>query len=433
MGPHVPAVNGIAGPKRPNAFADQSEHEHFNAHVAAAKAMTFLRRREGGYCSIDPYSVYGAAVALPQIARTADWSLRYTGVFVKGYVSLILNLLLQGFLLYMLSKEERIMSKYAGRMSLCDFGAQMYTCPDGDNCVGPGGSEITPERLYSWETWSTRVFVRDSLKLIIPERAAEIDAHVDPGEYGLESYYLRLTCCFIFVLGLWPDLMGSSDMFHLIYHVPTKAMPWMSYQKSEDGGNVTFQVNGMPLHWKLINVFVVLLPKVYIWFLTADIGIVFLLETSTIEAMIINAVALNFILAMDETLFSALMSPMVKYMLENIEAYALFDHQDATAETDKEAFQRHAQDTSWGIKSPELYAQLVPPRLFVMCVITSFFICKYYNENCMARPDGGLVSTPIYMPKSSQMSFLSFLCGPFPNLFPVEVAEDVTLWEMPPR
>jgi len=420
--------------------------DYWNNHVAAAKAMTNLRRKEGGLCSIDHYSVYGAAVALPQLARTAGWSLRYTGLVIRGYVSLFLNILMQCFLLYMLSKEERIMSKFAGRPSLCDFGAQLYTCPDGYNCRGPGGTEITPERLYSWESWSTRLFVRDSLKMILPEKAAEIDLHVDPGEYGVESYYLRMTSCFIFVLGLWPDLIGTGDMFNLLYHVPTKAMPWMIYESgptssdkktisvhAKDGKeeSVMFMVSGMPLHWKIINFFMIFLPKVYIWILVADIGIVFLLETASIEEMIVNAVALSFILAIDETLNSALMSPMVKFILENMEDYVIHDPTQEHGESEREAFQRHVKDTSWTLRSPEFYGQTVSLRLILVFGVTCFFVCKYYNDNCATSPDGGLVATAIHMPKSSEMSFLSFLFGPFPNFFPVEVASDETLWEMP--
>ena len=46
----------------------------------------------------------------------------------------------------------------------------------------------------------------------------------------------------------------------------------------------------MPIKWKFINFFFVLLPKFYIWLVTVDAGIVFLLETAAIEEMIINAV-----------------------------------------------------------------------------------------------------------------------------------------------
>ena len=86
-------------------------------------------------------SVYGAALALPQVARTAGWSLEYTSLAChrssacarasqtfddflsgcendtlnhltshhgfRGMMFLLTNLLLQGFLLYMLSKELR--------------------------------------------------------------------------------------------------------------------------------------------------------------------------------------------------------------------------------------------------------------------------------------------------------------------------------------
>jgi hypothetical protein len=428
---------GAASPLRSQGtgtFAWKPEHiaeEYWWSQIAAAKGMNNLTQKASGYCMIDAASVYGAAVALPQVARTASWSLTYTGMCMRGYLCLILNVALQGFLLYMLSKEERIMAKFAGKMSLCDFGAQLYTCPEGSNCRGPGGTEITPERLYSFDVWSIRVYIRESLKLIMPDKAAEIDAQIDPGEYGVESYYLRLTCCFIFVLGLWPDLLGSVELAYLLYHLPTKAMPWMQYDKAADPkeeGSVSFQVNGMPLHWKIINVVFVLLPKLYIWFLTADIGIVFLLETPTIEAMVINAVALGFILSIDETLICGLMPPAVKILLSSCQEYALFENMGT--ETDRQAYQENAKDTTWSARSPQLYAQIVPPRLFFVFLITSFVICKYYTENCTPSYDGGLVSTPVHLPKSSQMSFLSFLFGPFPNMFHVDVVTD-SVWEMP--
>ena len=33
----------------------------------------------------------------------------------------------------------------------------------------------------------------------------------------VESYWLRLVCCFLFVLGLWHDLAGSWDMLDLLW------------------------------------------------------------------------------------------------------------------------------------------------------------------------------------------------------------------------
>lgn len=50
------------------------------------------------------------------------------------------------------------------------------------------GTSYSMPRLYSFPIWSTRVFVRDSLKAVFPEMAERIDQKVDPGERGsLES------------------------------------------------------------------------------------------------------------------------------------------------------------------------------------------------------------------------------------------------------
>jgi hypothetical protein len=81
----------------------------------------------------------------------------------------------------------------------------------------------------------------------------------------------------------------------------------------------------MPFRWKLINLCFVVLPKVYIWLLMVDIGTLFLMETAGIEDMIMNAVALSFILSIDELICSGLFSDTSKHMLETIEPLPLFE------------------------------------------------------------------------------------------------------------
>ncbi|CAE7711400.1 NITA [Symbiodinium sp. CCMP2592] len=284
----------------------------------AEKALRVMRHDSAGFATVDATSVYGAALALPQLARSAGWTISYTGLALRGLLFMIMNNLLQGFLLYMISKEERIINKFGSQMFLCDFAAHHQNCPHGSNCVGPGGTVITPSRLYDFDLWSTRTFVRDSFKLLFPEKEQEIMDKIDPGEYGVESYYLRTVCCFLFVLGLWHDLAGSWDMLDLLWCVPADSERWIvptagqKPQEEEIGVSqaytdaalhemieldfVQFRVAGMPLHWKLFNLFCLLCPKIYLWLLTVDIGIVFLMETSEIEDMIINCVALGFIL-----------------------------------------------------------------------------------------------------------------------------------------
>lgn len=422
-----------------------TEHER-QTYIASAKATRILDHRAMELIRIEADSVYGAALALPQIARSAEWSMAYTSKAVRGLLFLLTNIFLQGFLLYMLSKEERAIDKFGGQMYLCNFGAHLSNCPDAPNCIGPGGTRYTPSRLFNWDLWTTRVFIRDSLKLIFPERADEIQAKVDPGEYGLESYYLRMSCCFLFVLGLWNDLAGSWDIALLLWRVPTRAEDWIQHENvkaTDDGGKkacvdttgstdesfdlgfVNFRVCGMPFHWKVISFFIVLVPKVYLWLLTVDIGIVFLMETSTIESMIINCVALGFILSIDELTMSIL-SPQSREILNVIEPYAC---SEPNVPEDDE-LHAHLRDKNWNALSPWFYVSIIPTRLAAMLAVTAFFVTTYYLEHCQRLSDGSWVARDLHLPRSESVSFLSFLFGPFPNVFPID-SEPSVYWTMP--
>merc|ERR1740121_1668327 len=137
---------------------------------------------------------------MPQIARSAGWPWTLTGLAIRSFFFLALNIGLQAFLLAMIGEEQLFMYPFAGQMHLCDFGANIDQCPDGPNCKGPGGTTFSYPRLYSYDIWSTRIFLRDSLSTIFPHKADIINSIADPGEYGLENQYIRLACIFIFVM-----------------------------------------------------------------------------------------------------------------------------------------------------------------------------------------------------------------------------------------
>eukprot|EP00931_Biecheleriopsis_adriatica_P038714 TRINITY_DN22139_c0_g1_i2.p1 TRINITY_DN22139_c0_g1~~TRINITY_DN22139_c0_g1_i2.p1 ORF type:complete len:363 (-),score=69.00 TRINITY_DN22139_c0_g1_i2:197-1285(-) len=326
------------------------EDERFEAYLAAGKALSLLTQRSQTTLGLERGSVYGAAVALPQFARTSGWSLHYTAWAFRGYLFLVMNLTLQGFLIFMISKEERINDKFGGQMHLCDFGAHIENCPDTSNCVGPGGTVYTPDRLYNWEMWAIRVYVRDSLLKLFPHREAEVNLTVDPGEYGLESYNLRAMCCFIFLIGLWPDLIGSLNLLHLLFRVPTKDEPWILYEKpgyedTDELSGLSLRIAGMPLGWKIANFVLVWVPKVYIWILTIDVGILFLMETAQIEDMVINAVSLAFILSLDELIFESMFNDAAKKMMESLEDFSE-QPDDKTNATDMEVYEAHMRNRS---------------------------------------------------------------------------------------
>ena len=58
---------------------------------------------------------------------------------------------------------------------------------------------------------------------LFPQMQDEIDKNVDPGEYGVESYWCRLVCIFIFVTAILDDFYAicRTMMF------PTCAAPFL--------------------------------------------------------------------------------------------------------------------------------------------------------------------------------------------------------------
>jgi hypothetical protein len=411
--------------------------EEWNSHVAAGKAMEILTMRAKGTCYVEHGSVYGAALALPQYARTSGWALHYTALAIRSYIFLISNVMLQAFLLYMISKEERINDKFGGQMHLCNFGAGVPQCPHASDCKGPRGTMYTVERLYDWQMWANRIFVRDAFEALFPDRMAEISKYVDPGEYGLESYWLRLSCCFLFVMGLWPDMVGTKDLCSLLVNVPTAPEPWLYYEAAgkfehrdiqADLDSVKYKVAGMPMHWKIINLVFVAAPKAYIWFLMVDIGTLFLMETAGIEDMIMNAVALSFILSIDELICAGLFSDTSKHMLDSLEPLPLFEAVDQ--ESEKSIYERHQTERQWTCFTLNLYATIFPRRLGLMLFCTVFFQFKYFLEHCDKLEDGSWVGKELHLPVTDGLSFLSFLFGPFPNLFPVQPNDEI-VWKMP--
>merc|ERR1712232_205343 len=125
---------------------------------------------------------------------------------------------------------------------------------------------------------------------------------------------------------------------------------------------VKFKVNGMPTYWKVLNLCMLLVPKVYLWLLVTDIGMTFLMETAGILDMIINAVALGFILSVDETICS-LSSGVTKYMVEHLEPYPLFDIADEEDDTEKDAYEKHLADMQYScISFFQDLSWLIPER-----------------------------------------------------------------------
>lgn len=402
---------------------------------------------------LEKTSVYGAAILIPQIGRSSGWTCDLIFLTLKVYIFLFLNVVIQFWLLSAIEKEESVMDLFAGQMYLCDFGAPIDRCPDDPSCLGPGGTDITGPRLYSYQAWSLRNFVKDTLKDVFPDKIDQVEQMVDPGEYGAESRAVRWLCCFIFMMDVMNELENIVHMVRFFWCVPTEAQSWIDVvgvHNDDDEGSIEpelqVKVAGMPLFWKILGILTILVPKAFLWKLTAEAGVCFLMETAAIDDMIVNAIGLTFILQVDESICSFLMSSLTQQLLEECEEPPLSDMQAPLtmeeAASHSESYrvvhgQSEAEEegsVAKMSKSLQDFSQaslnLVPARLLTACALTGGFLLKYYFNHCVWRSDGWwFASKDMHRPKDTEFGMMNAV---FPSWFPV-AAEDEPFWQMPPR
>jgi len=421
--------NGLAGPGATPAFILEQE----SARRAAATLFVILGNNNP--CRVETGSVYGPAIVMPQFARSTGYHKRVTELAMRSLLFVAVNIAVQGWILFMFSKEQMVMDKFAGKMALCDFGGSIEECPDATGCIGPGGTVYAPPRLYPFAQWTSRNFVKDSLKALFPERADDIERTIDPGEYGVESTLCRLLCCFLFMMAVTKDAFQIYELWRLLWNVPSFPESWISYENyagllepelSEHRTlslcQVKLRIAGMPMNWKIFNVIFILLPKMLFWVMTADLGIAFLMNTSGITDSIVNSMALAFILSIDELIFETATAGRTKYMMDNTEPY----HPHKLA-AEKCAPEEHILCEDERHRRSMFCPDLFPQRLLFVVVLTWIFLSVYYYTRCEQAPDGTWVSRPLHLPKSMHFSALTAY---LPIFFDLPVEEE-PVWTMP--
>jgi len=414
----------------------------YNRKIASGKAIRILMKMEStGSCELETGSVYGAAIALPQIARSADWSGSMTALALRAYFFLAVNVSLQSFILIMIGTEQLLMYPFAGQMHLCDFGASIPKCDDDPNfptCKGPGGTTLSFPRLYSYDIWSTRIFVRDALKKLFPDRRDDIESAIDAGEYGVEDYWCRAACIFIFMMAVVDDLRATLNLARLLWIVPTQAESWISYEppdwaNKEDAKAVhgwteldlvKFHVAGIPCPWKVLNVIAIWIPKFFIWLALASTGVHYLMETADIVDMVVNAMALTFVLDIDEMVFARLTTGVTQQIMAKLEDMPLYDLSREDEESDRDVLERFNREEQ-GCARWKKFSLILPKRLFTILALQGFFMWLYYARNCTYDQNGGLVSKDMHYPKGLDFNLLGLMFGVDP------VGEKEPYWTMP--
>jgi hypothetical protein len=362
--------------------------------------------------------VYGAAIAIPQISRSAGWPKSMCALTARAYLFVLLNYFAQTAFVYYIYDSQANMNPFGGQMHLCDFASHIDHCPNSPNCHGPGGEEIPdPGALYPFDVWNTRRFVRDSLVAMFPDRKDEITGNVDPGEYGLESNYCRWLCIFIFVLQIADEFQNITDLIKLLRRLPSAEShdaPWVNYDppcKDVHGiaelDLVKFEVNGMPFRWKVFNTVFLLIPRIFIWRMLTMAGVHFLMETAAMVDQIVNTTALSFVLTTDELILERLATKAARHIMADITDYSLFDDSSLKSDTDHETLNRYmTEEMSWMGRH---VFPLWPRRLFYTVALMAVFTAEYYFHNCEQMFDGSWVSMSVFLPEKAHLDLRTFL------------------------
>jgi len=151
------------------------------------------------------------------------------------------------------------------------------------------------------------------------------------------------------------------------------------------------------------------------------------MDTAGSTDLIINAVALGFILSIDELICEVLLSRETKILLAKCEGYGIgpaFEHAE-----DDEIYEMYLQNKgcrAWTLR--DLLA-LFPFRIALTMVVTTLFVAEYYCRFCTWTEEDGFVSRPVYEPKDSSYTLMNTI---LPNFFPVEASSKEPFWRMPP-
>jgi hypothetical protein len=304
------------------------------------------------------------------------------------------------------------MDTLAGKMHLCDYAQHLDTCPEGPLCTGPGGTKYTRLRLYSFAQWAVRIFVRDMMIAVDPDKKDDIMKQVDPGEYGLESYNCRIVCCLVFTMSITTELFQNYELARFLFLLPSKAESWIKYTPhSQSSGDhmflacnlCEFQIKGMPRIWKIVNVIIILVPKSFLWLVVVWEGFRFLMETAGIVDLVMGSMAMGFVLSIDEALMSCLANGLTRHIMGALTEVPNFkDPAEGVEGSDDEILQ--AIGIPVPISFQRQFSLAFPRRLIVVAILLLANIWRYYFINCHVGPDGSFVSNPMHLPEHTWLT-----------------------------
>lgn len=254
-------------------------------------------------------SIHGVVVVVPQIAREHGWSPVYVGRTVQAFVVMFTCYILQAVFIRELHRIDAI------KDACCQ-------CRPND-CLSAGMSYTGPSYYLGvdWHLCKTPN---------LPNIAQKV-------------------CLSAFVLAMFMDLRETYDIAKCLFRIPSTAGTWVSVKfqteqsiqrngpdiDRKESATLGYAVNGMDTAWKCVNWIAVVMPKAIIFVTMLVKGSTYLSNERNRSELIMNAVALIFIIDLPKLVFYTCTTGDLRERMDNLEAW-LPDPDDAYTDTESE-------------------------------------------------------------------------------------------------
>jgi len=144
------------------------------------------------------------------------------------------------------------------------------------------------------------------------------------GGYQTEPM-VRYVCVLIYVAYCIGDLGETLKMYLFIHNFPTvDTFQFLRYkQESDEDSDGLELASGMTRKWKIFVTFFVIIPKLCVAFALLTYGTGFVVNTDDDGDLILNALALGFVLEIDEMSYEYFLTFQMQDVLDNLPAIGL--------------------------------------------------------------------------------------------------------------
>jgi len=367
-------------PQRPDFSIEKRGVLLYQAQFAATRASSKV-------FALQEDSIFSASLAVPMIARSTGYARSFTVTAIKLMCLTLLCIMIQAIVLEKLYRTAmRKMPKLDGQPGMCTYGQDPGSADKAYGPSGVLYDPLEANVEYDFDMYIIRNTLAEML-LHEPFKSKNLtNPRIGPVEYGLESASCRLVCIAVFALGIFQHYQYIAAVVGFLWNSPTTFKPWdlgdrdteaeterwiecqedklliredkvtkairkaeaavsnvankMSnaevYQPSRTGEEVeaaetieemehtSFKMNGMPWSFKFLWAWpLTMCIRAPLIVAVAYFGLVFLMSTGSIVDLLLNSLALNFLLEVDVLVFTAFGTGMSKDILARMEPFVL--------------------------------------------------------------------------------------------------------------